>query len=206
MKGGAFTYTSPANDLDAHLVSLRTLLQAPARQGNRFVDFLESASEVSIAECKNTMKLRSCGARMLGHCTISLITLDAFTALAARAQHLAPLGIVVGKRPLWPLSLDDLLVYAELFDNPLIFLHFVEQRVRAGRSDKVNLNDEIDNFGMYVENATQMSEEVSESAAKMQFNGYTTPVNNISALCSLAMRHQNLDKRCRAGLPKLLIC
>jgi hypothetical protein len=39
VKGGAFTYTSPANDLDAHLASLRTLLQAPARQGGRFVDF-----------------------------------------------------------------------------------------------------------------------------------------------------------------------
>jgi hypothetical protein len=33
VKGGAFTYTSPANDLDAHLASLTALLQAPARQG-----------------------------------------------------------------------------------------------------------------------------------------------------------------------------
>lgn len=178
VKGGAFTYTSPANDLDAHLASLRALLQAPARQGSRFVDFLESAPEVSIADSEHNeiTKLRRSDFR---HVTVCTITLDAFTALAARAQHLAPLGIDVGQRPLWPLSLDDLRVYAELFDNPLIFLHFVEQRVRAGRSDKVDLNDEMDHFGMYItdNNYTQYAEELSENADKMQFDGYTTPVN-----------------------------
>lgn len=178
VKGGAFTYTSPANDLDAHLASLRTLLQAPARQGSRFVDFLESAPEVSIADAEHNevAKLRRSDFR---HVTVCTITLDAFTALAARAQHLAPLGIDVGQRPLWPLSLDDLRVYADLFDNPLIFLHFVEMRVTAGRSDKVDLNDEMDHFGMYIKenNYTQYAEELSENADKMQFDGYTTPVN-----------------------------
>ncbi len=178
VKGGAFTYTSPANDLDAHFASLRTLLEAPARQGSRFVDFLESAPEVSIADAEHNeiAKLRRSDFR---HVTVCTITLDAFTALAARAQHLAPLGIDVGQRPLWPLSLDDLRVYAELFDNPLIFLHFVEQRVRAGRSDKVDLNDEMDHFGMYIteNNYTQYAEQLSENTDKVQFDGYTTPVN-----------------------------
>lgn len=178
VKGGAFTYTSPANDLDAHLASLRALLQAPARQGSRFVDFLESAPEVSIAdvEHKEIARLRRSDFR---HVTVCTITLDAFTALAARAQHLAPLGIDVGQRPLWSLSLDDLRVYAELFDNPLIFLHFVEMRVRASRSDRVDLNDEMDHFGMYLQenNYTQFAEELSENADKMQFDGYITPTN-----------------------------
>jgi preprotein translocase subunit SecA len=178
VKGGAFTYTSPANDLDAHLTSLRALLQAPARQGSRFVDFVESASEVSIADAEHNeiAKLRRSDFR---HVIVCTITLDAFTELAARAQHLAPLGVDVGQRPLWSLSLDDLRIYADLFDNPLIFLHFVEMRVRAGRSDKVDLNDEMDHFGMYIaeNNYTQYAEELSENADKMQFDGYTTPVN-----------------------------
>ena len=178
VKGGAFTYTSPANDLDAHLASLRTLLQAPARQGSRFVDFLESAPEVWIADAEHNeiAKLRRSDFR---HVTVCTITLDAFTELAARAQHLAPLGIDVGQRPLWPLSLDDLRVYADLFDKPLTFLHFVEMRTRAGRSHKVDLNDEMDHFGMYImeNNYTQYAEEISGNADKMQFDGYTTPVN-----------------------------
>lgn len=187
VKGGAFTYTSPANDLDAHLASLRALLQAPARQGSRFVDFLESAPEVSIADHdhKAIAKLRRSDFR---HVTVCTVTLDAFTALAARAQHLVPLGVEVGKRPLWPLSIDDLRVYAELFDNPLIFLHFVEQRVLAGQSDKVDLNDEMDHFGLYIDqnNYTQYAEELSENADKMQFDGYTTPVNEYFSAVLLA--------------------
>lgn len=178
VKGGAFTYTSPANDLDAHLASLRALLQAPARQGSRFVDYLESVPEVPIADVEHNEigRLRRSDFR---HVTVCTITLDTFTALAARAQHLAPLGIDVGQRPLWPLSLDDLRVYADLFENPLIFLHFVEMRVRAGQSTKVDLNDELDHFGMYIteNHYTQYAEELSETADKMQFDGYATPVN-----------------------------
>lgn len=178
VKAGAFTYTSPANDLDAHLVSLRTLLQAPARQGCRFVDFLESEPEVSIADAEHNeiAKLRRSDFR---HVTVCTITLDAFTALAARAQHLAPLGIDVGQRPLWPLSIDDLRVYVDLFDNSLIFLHFVEMRAKAGRSAKVDLNDEMDHFGMYImeNDYPQFAEELSQNADKMRFDGYTTPVD-----------------------------
>ena len=70
-------------------------------------------------------------------------------------------------------------MYAELFDNPLIFLHFVEQRVRAGRSNKVDLNDEMDHFGMYIKenNYRKYAEELSENADKVQFDGYKTPVD-----------------------------
>lgn len=50
IKAGAFTYTSPATDLAAHLESLRGLVRAPASQGNRFIDYLESSAEVSIAD------------------------------------------------------------------------------------------------------------------------------------------------------------
>jgi preprotein translocase subunit SecA len=149
VKAGAFTYTSPANDLPAHLNSLRNLLQAPARQGSRFIDYLESAAEVPIADADHNEvgRLRRGDFR---HVTVCAMTLDAFTALAARAQHLTPLGIDVGQRAVWSLSIDDLRVYAELFDNPLIFLHFIEQRVRAGHSKHVDLNDEMDHLGLYV--------------------------------------------------------
>jgi preprotein translocase subunit SecA len=148
VKGGAFTYTSPANDLPAHLASLRSLIEAPARQGSRFVDYLESAAEVPIADenHKEVGRLRRSDFR---HITICAVTLDAFTALAARAQHLAPVGIDIGRRPVWPLSIDDLRVYAELFDNPLVVLHFIEQRMRAGQSLCVDLNDEMDHLGLY---------------------------------------------------------
>jgi preprotein translocase subunit SecA len=179
VKAGAFTYTSPANDLPAHLASLRNLLQAPARQGSRFGDYLESAPEVSIADEGHNVigRLRR---RDFRHVTVCAVTLDAFSSLAARAQHLAPLGIEVGKRPVWPLSIDDLRVYSELFDNPLSFLHFVEQRTRAGQSKDVDLNDEMDHLGLYVvqNNYSQHAAELKGSELdRLSFDGFRTPID-----------------------------
>ncbi|MGY3621009.1 preprotein translocase subunit SecA [Bradyrhizobium sp. USDA 10063] len=179
VKGGAFTYTSPANDLPAHLASLRNLLQSPARQGSRFVDYLESAPEVPIADSNHNeiARLRHSDFRQVTVCTV---TLDAFTDLAARAQHLASLGISIGQRPVWPLSIDDLRVYAELFDNPLVFLHFIEQRVRAGQSKYVDLNDEMDHLGLYIEqnNYSQFAAQMMENQFdRLGFGGFRTPID-----------------------------
>lgn len=179
VKAGAFTYTSPANDLQAHLSSLQSLLQAPARQGSRFVDYLESASEVSISDAghKEIGRLRGADFR---HITVCAVTLDAFTALAARAQHLAPIGVDLGPRAVWPLSIDDLRVYAELFDNPLIFLHFIEQRMRAGQSQHVDLYDEMDHLGLYVvqNNYSRYAADLmSKEFDRLSFDGFHTPID-----------------------------
>lgn len=180
VKAGAFTHTSPANDLPAHLASLRNLLQAPARQGSRFVDYLESAAEVPIADSDHNEigRLRRGDFR---HITVCAVTLDAFTALAARAQRLAPLGIDVGQRAVWSLSIDDLRVYAELFDNPLTFLHFIEQRVRAGQSKHVDVNDEMDHLGLYIaqNNYSQYAAELmANEFDRLGFDGFHTPIDD----------------------------
>lgn len=181
VKAGAFTYTSPATDLEAHLASLKGLLEAPATQGARFLDYLESADEVAIAnnERIEVSRIRRADFR---HVTIVAITLDAFTELAARAQHLKSVGINVGTRPVWSLSIDDLRVYADLFDNPLTFLHFVEQRMLAAQNERVDLNDEVDHFGLYLaqNNYAQFASEFAPTD-KVNFNGFRTPVDEFYA-------------------------
>lgn len=179
VKAGAFTYTSPANDLASHLMSLKNLLQAPARQGSRFVDYLESAAEVPIADEYHAelARLRRADFR---HVTVCAVTLDAFTGLAARAQHLRSIGIDVGSRPVWPVSIDDLRVYAEVLGDPLTFLHFIEQRVLAGQSQYVELNDEMDHLGLYLvqNNYSQYAAELMAGQFdRLNFNGYQAPVD-----------------------------
>jgi preprotein translocase subunit SecA len=180
VKAGAFTYTSPANDLAAHLASLKNLLEAPVRQGSRFVDYLESADEVPIGDDQHNEigRLRKSDFR---HVTVCTVTLDAFTELAARAQHLAKVGIDVGNRGIWPVSVDDLRVYAEIFTNPLEFLHFIEQRVRAGRSDDVDLLDEMDHLGLYLDqnNYSQFASELkgSNKLTRVNFDGFRSPID-----------------------------
>ncbi|MBI4382772.1 MAG: preprotein translocase subunit SecA [Nitrospinae bacterium] len=180
VKSGAFTYTSPATDLPAHIASLKNLVQNPASQGSRFVDYLESAAEVSIADSNHNEigRLRRSNFR---HVTVCAVTLDAFTELAARAQRLRQVGIDVGQRSVWVLSIDDLRVYADLFHNPLVFLHFVEQRMRAAHTELVDLDDEMDHLGLYITHnnygqyATKLAS--SQTADKLTFHGYRTPID-----------------------------
>lgn len=179
VKAGAFTYTSPANDLPAHLASLRNLLQAPAHQGSRFVNYLQSAEEVSIedAEQREIGRIRHRDFRQI---TVCAVTLDAFTSLAARAQRFAPLGVDLGPSPVWPISIDDLRIYAEIFDNPLTFLHYVEQRTRASQSQHLDLNDEMDHLGLYLthNNYSQYAAELtSGELRRLAFTGYTSPID-----------------------------
>jgi hypothetical protein len=108
------------------------------------------------------------------------VTLDPFTELAARAQHLKKIGVDLGARPVWLLSVDDLRAYADLIGDPLTFLHYVEQRMNAARSELVDLLDEMDHLGLYVkENNYAMfaAELVGQDTAKLQFDGYRTPIN-----------------------------
>lgn len=179
VKGGAYTYTSPANDLASHLASLRNLLQAPARQGSRFVDYLESAAEVSIedADQNETGKLRRATFRQITVCTV---TLDTFTTLASGANHLGPVGIDLGPRGIWPVSIDDLRVFAEVFRNPLCFLHYVEQRFRANKSPHVDISDEMDHLGLYFSQndyGLYAAELMADKTGQLQFNGFRTPID-----------------------------
>ena len=179
VKAGAFTHTSPATDLPAHIKSLQNLVRQPAIQGKRFLDYLESDPTVPISNINHEEigRLRRADFR---HITVCAVTIDSFTELAARGQHLRKVGVDIGEGAVWVLSVDDLRVYADLFDNPLLFLHFVEQRMRAAQSEIVDVNDEIDHLGLYIrENnySSHASNLVQKESAAPNFVGYSESID-----------------------------
>jgi hypothetical protein len=178
-KGGAFTYTSPATDFPAYVDSLRNLLLKPATQGKRFLEYISDCDAVSIydAEHREMGRLRRENFR---HITVCAVTLDPFTELAAQVQHLPKIGIDAGETPVWAISVDDLRVYADLFDNPLIFLHFVEQRALAYHAKAIQSDDELDHLGLYLKHNrySDYSEGLqAESGAKITFHGYRSDID-----------------------------
>lgn len=179
VKAGAFTYTSPATDLPAHIASLQNLVRNPVAQGTRFLEYLESSVEVPISDA-NHNEIRRLRRTDFRHVAVCAVTLDPFTELAARGRHLKKVGIDIGEGPVWVLSIDDLRTYADLFDNPLVFLHFVEQRMRAAQSELIDVNDELDHLGLYLrENNYSMyaSNLVQSGPMRLMFNGYRMPVD-----------------------------
>lgn len=179
VKAGAFTYTSPANDFPAYIESIKNLVLKPAVQGKRFVEYLKSGETVAIFD-NNHSQIGQLSHTDFRHITICPITLDAFTELAAQVQHLKPLGVDVGDFPVWPISIDDLRVYSDIFVNPLIFLHFVEQRMRGFQSDIIQTDDELDHVGLYIKHNvyTQYAKELqADSKAQLNFIGYRSDVD-----------------------------
>ncbi|WP_426991985.1 SEC-C metal-binding domain-containing protein [Methylomonas sp. CM2] len=179
VKAGAFTYTSPATDLPAYISSLKALVQSPVEQGQRFVKYLQGSEEVPIFDVnhREIAKLRKRGLRVI---TICAVTLDSFTEIAAQAQHLHKIGVNVSNDPIWSLSLSDLRVYADIFQGPLEFLHFVEQRMLAAISNRLELDDELDHLGLYLEhnNYSMHAENCSKDKLDtLRYHGYRSEVD-----------------------------
>lgn len=182
-RGGAFTHTSPAVDFPAFIKSLQNLILKPATQGKRFLAYLESAEVVEIFDKDHVAIGQLCKSdfRQISICPV---TLDAFTELAAQAQHLRKVGVDVGTRPVWPISIDDLRVYADVFENPLQFLHYVEQRNEAFNSDAVQSNDELDHLGLYLEHnhySKHAADLRGKEEAVVSFLGYRSNIDRFYA-------------------------
>ena len=153
-KGGAYTLQSPAIDFEAHVESVKELGSGATNQGARFRRYLQAAPSVPIYDSNNKKtrnKIADISLTSFRHVSVCAITLDPFTELAARLHHLGGMGISLEASGLWLMSLDDLHVYLDVFHNPLIFLHYVEQRTQAAHSMILDLDDELDHLGMYME-------------------------------------------------------
>ncbi len=124
-------------------------------------------------------KLRAKSFRKIYQCTVSV---DNLTHLTAKARKLAPLGIQVHTSANWSVSLDDLRVYAELFKSPLQFLHFLEQRQLAEESEFVELNDELDHLGLYLQknNYSRHASELMEgkNPSRIYWNSFTQEIED----------------------------
>jgi hypothetical protein len=179
VKSGAFTYTDPTTDFDSHLKSLEGLLADPAKQGSRFLKYLRGSKEVPIFDKhgKEVLRIRNNDYRQVTLCAISL---DPFTEIAAQTQRVSEIGVEVGTEPLWALSLGDLRVYADIFSNPLEFLHFIEQRKEAFASSKLQLDDELDHLGLYLKHnhyVKHLEDAMRGPKARIQALGYRQKID-----------------------------
>lgn len=180
IKAGSFTYTSPFDDFDAYVDSISNLVASPAEQGDRFSEYLKSSDEIAIYDQGKKNVIGNFKKSDFRKITTCALTIDPFTEIAAQIQHLGPLGISFGNTPVWSISLDDLRVCSEIFTNPLIFLHYLEQRMNAFGSQEVNTHDELDHVGLYFEfsNYSMQAKDMNlASGAEITFDGYRSKID-----------------------------
>lgn len=180
VKAGAFTYTSPANDLPAYVKSIKGLVLNPSLQAQRFIDYLLSNKSVPIFD-EDHNEIATISHSDYRKITILPITLDSFTEIAAQIQHLKSIGVELGNTPIWSISIDDLRVYSDVFNNPLIFLHFLEQRMNSYLSEVIETDDELDHLGMYLKHnnyVTYANNLKDTPGTRINFRGYRSDIDN----------------------------
>jgi len=74
--------------------------------------------------------------------------LDALTA-AYQISELQAVGIQV-QEPVCCFSIDDLRIYRDIFDSPVLFSYFMQKRYEAEHNEAVHVDDELDHLGLYL--------------------------------------------------------
>jgi len=175
VKAGSFVYTAPLTDFENHIVSYQTLIEKADKQCKNTYDYLLSSDEAIIYNQDKSIKTKINMHEIKDIFTIS-VTIDNINDYAARAEKLKFLEL---KSKAICISIDDLMVYREFFDSPLVFLHFLQQRRQATQESKLALSDELDHLGMYIKHnmyCIQLQDYPDDT--QIRFHGYREELDN----------------------------
>lgn len=146
VKAGSFVYTPPFTDFENHIKSYKNLIEKADHQCKRTYDYLISTTNPLLYNEDKSFKTSIDMGRIKDTYMLS-ITIDNINDFAARAEKLSFLHL---KCNAISISVDDLMVYRDYFDSPLLFLHFLKQRRQATQVPKLAPNDELDHLGLYI--------------------------------------------------------
>lgn len=175
VKAGSFVYTSPLTDFESHIKSYKKLIEEADVQCHRTKEYLEKNK---ISKIYNHDKSEKCEINMSDYSSIYMmsITVDNINEFAAKAEKLKFLKL---KSNAISIAIDDLMVYREYFDSPLIFLHFLKQRHLATQNPLMALNDELDHLGMYIShNCYNYQTKGVKKDSEIMFVGYRDDLCN----------------------------
>ena len=149
VKAGSFTYTPAITDFDAHKKSLISLVEKAEQQCFRVKEYIEN-NDVATFFDGDDLKREAFSITRSNYTQLYMldITVSDFNELAAQMEKI---HIANTKENIIALSMNDLWVYKEYFDNPAIFIHFIKQRMNATQLESLVAFDELDHLGLYIE-------------------------------------------------------
>ena len=199
VKAGSFVYTPPFIDFEAHIKSYKTLIEKADHQCNRTMEYLRADNESKIYDSKGNLK-KEIDMSAISNIYMFSVTMDNINAFANRAEKLSFLKL---KCNAISISIDDLMVYREYFQSPLMFLHFLKQRQLATQEKNLALNDELDHLGMYIQrNCYTFQLDKTAKNTIIQFHGYREAIDQY--FCSLNAPALKADKP-QQHIPDLFI-
>ena len=154
VKGGLEDLPSARTDFDCLVERVNKYIYKPMKQAVRLKRALENHGNVEIYEKINKKKriLANINNEKIKHVTVVAVTLHSLTEFASQFYRLEDIGVNTDIRDAFILSIDDLRLFANgLFGNPLMFLHFMHKRIKAGNLENLIIDDMLYHIGMYLE-------------------------------------------------------
>lgn len=199
VKAGSFVYTPPLTDFEAHMTSYKNLIEKADWQCKRTYDYL-LRNDISILYDKDRNIKKKINMEKIRDIYMMSVTVDNINDFAARAEKLSFLEL---KCKAISISVDDLMVYREYFNSPLLFLHFLKQRRAATQDEKLALNDELDHLGMYIfHNCYYYQTDLASKDTRLNFYGYREELDKY--FCSL-YHPQLKSKKPMQNIPDLFL-
>lgn len=175
VKAGSFVYTPAILDFNAHIKSYKSLIEKADWQCQRTKDYLNGRPMPPLYDENHKIKATIDMNKISSTFMVS-VTIDNINTFAAKAEKLRFMQL---KSNAISIAVDDLIIYREYFDSPLMFLHFLQQRRLATQEPRLALNDELDHLGMYIKhNCYYFQTDVIPAGATGNFVGYREDLDN----------------------------
>lgn len=146
VKAGKFTPRPAILDYDSHIKSFSDLIGKGNSQAERTINYIKSGDEVAFynESKEHQFTIRHKEYRYYYSFIVTVDNLDVFECKIQQMHFLN-----VGMHTL-TINIDDLELYAEYFDSPLVFFHFLKERVKASSVKELETHDELDHLGLYI--------------------------------------------------------
>lgn len=185
VKAGSFIYTSALTDYKGHINSFKTLIEKADHQCDRTKEYIEKNEISNIYTKQRDLKLEL-DTRNYSEIYCLCVTVDNFNTFTAKAEKI---NFIKLKSNSISLSIDDLRIYRDIFDNPLQFMHYLKERRNATECPSLALNDEIDHLGMYLErNLYTWDAKEVEVGTKLMGIGFRVELDNY-----FSVLHHNIE-------------
>lgn len=174
MKAGGLSAPSRRGALKSLTGQLGKTVGYGAYQSFRAYDYLKSDPSAEFYDDKGTIVLLDATKKIFR----ITITLEHLSGFLVNLFDLQVLGIVEHNvKFAWTCSLFDLIIFSEILDNEDDFIDYLEQRIDLYANTSVEVDDEIDFLGYYLDNGKLVDEKVLGKVSAYKLNKTSSAID-----------------------------
>lgn len=147
VKAGSFPPTPPITDFNAHIKAYESLANNSDSQCSRTMDYIKSCDVASFYDENKQPSFKLAPIDYYNDIFTFSVTVENFNEFASKAEKMSVFNL---KEKTIVISIDDLLVYADYFNSPIAFIHYLKQRTAAMSIQQYQMHDEMDHLGLYI--------------------------------------------------------